>query len=41
MDAEIKAIEALLDVHELQLLNYLKATGIPVGLLLNFGTSRV
>jgi len=38
---EIKAIEGLLEGHELQLLHYLKATGIPVGLLLNFGTSRV
>lgn len=38
---EIRAIEGLLEIHELQLLHYLKATGIPVGLLLNFGASRV
>jgi GxxExxY protein len=38
---EIKAIEALLPIHESQLLDYLKATGIPVGLLLNFGAARV
>ena len=38
---EIKAIETLLPIHETQLLHYLKATGIPVGLLLNFGTLRV
>lgn len=38
---EIKAIETLLPIHETQLLHYLKATGIPVGLLLNFGTPRV
>ena len=38
---EIKAIETLLPIHETQLLHYLKATGIPVGLLLNFGTARV
>jgi GxxExxY protein len=34
---EIKAVRNLVDVHEVQLVNYLKATGIPVGLLLNFG----
>ena len=34
---EIKATKVLLDEHEAQLLNYLKATDIEVGLLLNFG----
>ena len=34
---EIKAIANLAPVHEAQLLNYLKATGREVGLLLNFG----
>ena len=34
---EIKAQQNLTPVHEAQLLNYLKATKIPVGLLLNFG----
>jgi GxxExxY protein len=34
---ELKAGEALCDAHEAQLLNYLKATDIEVGLLLNFG----
>ena len=34
---EIKAVEHLLPAHDAQLLNYLKATGIPLGLLLNFG----
>ena len=34
---ELKATESLNDEHELQLLNYLKATEIEVGLLLNFG----
>ncbi|MEK7412830.1 MAG: GxxExxY protein [Planctomycetota bacterium] len=33
---EIKAIEALGDVHTSQLLSYLKATGLPLGLLINF-----
>ena len=34
---EIKAVRCLLPEHEAQLLNYLKATPIEVGLLLNFG----
>jgi GxxExxY protein len=34
---EIKAAEALCQAHEAQLLNYLKATNVEVGLLLNFG----
>ena len=34
---ELKAAEALVDEHETQLINYLKATDIEVGLLLNFG----
>jgi GxxExxY protein len=34
---EVKAAEALVPAHETQLLNYLKATGIPIGLLFNFG----
>ena len=34
---ELKAVRQLLDEHEAQLLNYLKATPIEVGLLLNFG----
>ena len=34
---ELKAVEQLIDEHEAQLVNYLKATDIEVGLLLNFG----
>ncbi|MBL4656732.1 MAG: GxxExxY protein [Flavobacteriales bacterium] len=34
---EIKAAEGLVVEHEYQLVNYLKATDIEVGLLLNFG----
>ena len=33
---ELKAVEQLQKIHEAQLLNYLKATGIEVGLLVNF-----
>jgi GxxExxY protein len=34
---ELKSVQQLTDVHEAQLLNYLKATPIEVGLVLNFG----
>jgi len=34
---ELKATENLCYEHECQLINYLKATNIEVGLLLNFG----
>ena len=34
---ELKACELLMNVHIAQLMNYLKATEIEVGLLLNFG----
>ncbi len=34
---ELKAVESICKEHETQLLNYLKATKIEVGLLLNFG----
>jgi len=34
---ELKAVENLRDEHKFQLINYLKATDIEVGLLLNFG----
>ena len=33
---ELKAVENLSKLHEAQILNYLKATGIQVGLLVNF-----
>ncbi len=38
---EIKAVTAIASAHQVQLLNYLKATGKKVGLLLNFGVKRV
>ena len=34
---ELKAADALCEEHEYQLINYLKATEIEIGLLLNFG----
>ena len=33
---ELKAVEKLLPVHKAQLLTYLKLTGLPIGLLINF-----
>ncbi|MCO6047803.1 GxxExxY protein [Aeoliella sp. ICT_H6.2] len=38
---ELKAIEALHKSHEVQLVNYLAATGTDIGLLLNFGPKGV
>ena len=38
---ELKSVEILTKVHEAQLLNYLKATGKQLGLLINFGKSKV
>jgi GxxExxY protein len=34
---ETKIADKILPVHEMQLVNYLRATGINVGLILNFG----
>lgn len=33
---ELKALDSLQKIHEAQLLNYLKATGYKIGLLVNF-----
>ncbi len=38
---ENKAVQTLSLAHEVQLVNYLTATGIDVGLLLNFGSQRM
>jgi len=38
---ELKSVKELHPAHEAQLTNYLKATGIEVGLLINFGSERV
>jgi len=35
---EVKAVKAIAPEHEAQLLNYLKATGMKLGLLVNFGS---
>ena len=38
---ELKSVKALSGEHEAQLMNYLKATGIKVGLLVNFGRTKL
>lgn len=38
---ETKAVKALNEIHQAQLLNYLKATNLHLGLLINFGTPKV
>lgn len=38
---ENKAVQALVPAHEVQLVNYLSATGIDLGLLLNFGANKL
>ena len=38
---ELKALTELNSIHESQLINYLKATKLRVGLLINFGTSSL
>ncbi len=38
---ELKSVRRILEAHEVQLVNYLVATGKPVGLILNFGERKV
>jgi len=38
---ELKALSTLLSNHESQVLNYLKATGYKLGILVNFGESSL
>ena len=38
---ELKSVLRLLEIHEVQLVNYLVATGISTGLLINFGKTGV
>ena len=38
---ELKSVQSLLPIHEVQLVNYLTATGIDEGLLVNFGTESL
>jgi GxxExxY protein len=38
---ELKSVRQIINAHEVQLVNYLIATGKPVGLILNFGKDKV
>ena len=38
---ELKAVEKTLPVHEAQLLSYLRLTGLPIGLLINFKVTAI
>ncbi|MBI5142557.1 MAG: GxxExxY protein [Nitrospirae bacterium] len=38
---ELKAVKAIAPEHQAQVINYLNATGIDVGLLINFGNPRL
>jgi GxxExxY protein len=38
---ELKAVRSILPEHQAQVINYLKATGIEVGLLVNFGVPKL
>ena len=38
---ELKVASEITNIHEAQLLNYLRASGVRIGLILNFGLSRL
>ncbi len=38
---ELKSVKQIIPAHEVQLVNYLVATGKPIGLILNFGENKV
>jgi GxxExxY protein len=38
---EVKAVEQLLQVHQAQVLTYMRLTGCPAGLLINFNVARL
>ncbi len=38
---EIKSIKAITGIEEAQILNYLKATNLPLGLIVNFGAPQL
>jgi len=38
---ELKSVRRIIRAHEVQVVNYLVATGKPVGLILNFGERKV
>lgn len=38
---ELKSTKALASEHQMQVLNYLRASGLPIALLMNFGTPKL
>ena len=38
---ELKSVEKIIDIHKAQALNYLKATGLRLAIVLNFGKERL
>ena len=38
---ELKAVETLAPIHTAQLISYLKSTGFPLGLLINFNVTKL
>ena len=41
VQVEIKAIKKITEIEQAQIINYLKATGLKVGLLINFGSTSL
>ena len=41
INLEVKAVSELIEVFESQVISYLKATGMRLGILINFGTKKV
>ena len=38
---EIKSVEALLPIHQAQILTYMRLVNVPIGLLINFNVTRL
>lgn len=38
---ELKAVQHLTTMYESQVINYLKSSGLPIGLLINFGSQKL
>jgi GxxExxY protein len=38
---EIKSVEALLPIHQAQILTYMRLANVPIGLLINFNVTRL
>ena len=38
---EIKSVEALLPIHQAQILTYMRLANVPIGLLVNFNVTRL